>query len=93
MDSYPAHRLLTGREITRHRLRGLQASKQHQKLNRRSMAARSKWLLGSAPARLLCLLRARLVALGSSVLPGTASGARASRLQTPRPRTAFDHRL
>ena len=36
MDSYPAHRLLTGREITRHRLRGLQASKQHQKLNRRS---------------------------------------------------------
>ena len=26
-------------------------------------------LLGSAPARLLCLLRARLVALGSSVLP------------------------
>ena len=36
MDSYPAHRLLTGREITRHRLRGLQASKQHQKLNRRT---------------------------------------------------------
>ena len=26
--------------------------------------------LGSAPARLLCLLRARLVALGSSALPG-----------------------
>ena len=45
--------------------------------------------LGSAPARLLCLLRARLAALGSSALPGrglatgrpaTASGARASRL-------------
>ena len=47
--------------------------------------------LGSAPARLLCLLTARLVALGSSALPGrgrptelpaTASGARASCLQS-----------
>ena len=74
MDSYPAHRLLTGREITRHRLRGLQASKQHQKLNRRSMVARSKWLLGSAPARLLRLLRARLVALGSPALPVRGPG-------------------
>ena len=48
---------------------------------------------GSAPARLLCLLRARLAALGSSALPGrgpatglpaTASGARASRLHSRR---------
>ena len=47
--------------------------------------------LGSAPARLLHLLRARLAAPGSSALPGrdrstgrpaTASGARASRLQS-----------
>ena len=47
--------------------------------------------LGSAPARPLCLLRARLAALGSSVLPGrgrptgrpaTASGIRTSRLKT-----------
>ena len=36
MDSYPAHKLLTGREITRHRLRGLQASKELQRLNRRT---------------------------------------------------------
>ena len=36
MDSYPAHKLLTGREITRHRLRGLQASKELQMLNRRT---------------------------------------------------------
>ena len=57
----------------------------------------SKCPLGSAPARLLCLLRARLAALGSSALPGrgrptgfpaTASGARASRLQSCR-----SHRL
>ena len=49
--------------------------------------------LGSALARLLCLLRARLAAMGSSALPGrgrpagrlgTASGARASRLQSRR---------
>ena len=49
--------------------------------------------LASAPARLLRLLRARLAALGSSALPGggqltgrptTASGARASRLQSCR---------
>ena len=49
--------------------------------------------LGSAPARLLRLLRARLAALGSSALPGrgrpigrpaTASAARASRLQSRR---------
>eukprot|EP00964_Phaeocystis_antarctica_P017412 scaffold9616_cov59-Phaeocystis_antarctica.AAC.1 len=48
----------------------------------------SECVLGSAPARLLRLLRARLTALGSSALPGrgrptgrlvTASGARASR--------------
>ena len=49
MDSYPAHKLLTGREITRHRLRGLQASKQHQKLNRRSseglMSSISSWMI------------------------------------------------
>ena len=47
--------------------------------------------LGSAPARLLRLVRARLAALGSSALPGrgratgrpaTASGSRASRLQS-----------
>ena len=52
--------------------------------------------LGRAPARLLRLLTARLAALGSSALPGrgrptghpaTASGARASRLQSrPCPR-------
>eukprot|EP00964_Phaeocystis_antarctica_P036108 scaffold20635_cov62-Phaeocystis_antarctica.AAC.5 len=49
--------------------------------------------LGSAPARHLYLFRARLVALGSSVLPGRgqptglptpASGARASRVQSRR---------
>ena len=47
--------------------------------------------LGSAPARLLCLLRARLAALGSSALPrrvwpterpATASDARANCLQS-----------
>ena len=51
-----------------------------------SDTAWSKRPLGSAPARLLCLLRARLTALGSSSLPGrgrptgrpaTALGARA----------------
>ena len=51
----------------------------------------SKCPLGSAPARLLRLLRARLVALGNSALPrggrptgrpATAAGARASRLQS-----------
>eukprot|EP00964_Phaeocystis_antarctica_P038961 scaffold22283_cov57-Phaeocystis_antarctica.AAC.2 len=35
-------------------------------------AAWSKCILGGAPARLLCLLRARLAALGSSALPGRA---------------------
>ena len=49
--------------------------------------------LGSAPARLLCLLRSPVAAPGSSALPGrgrptgiptTASGARASRLQRRR---------
>ena len=59
-------------------------------------AAWSKCSLGSAPARLLRLLRARLAALGGSVLPGrgrpsgrlaTALGVRASRLQSrPFPR-------
>ena len=41
-----------------------------------STAAGSKCPLGSAPARLLCLLGARLVALSSSVLPesGRPSG-------------------
>eukprot|EP00964_Phaeocystis_antarctica_P012267 scaffold6783_cov61-Phaeocystis_antarctica.AAC.2 len=52
-------------------------------------SAWSKCSLGSAPARLVCLLGARLAALDSSALPGrgrstgrpaTASGARASRL-------------
>ena len=56
-------------------------------------AACSKCSLGTTPARLLCLLRARLAALGSSALPGrgrptgrpgTASAARASRLQSRR---------
>ena len=55
--------------------------------------AGSKCPLGSAPARLLRLLRARLAAMGSSALPGrgrptghqaTASGVRASRLQSCR---------
>eukprot|EP00964_Phaeocystis_antarctica_P061631 scaffold36841_cov48-Phaeocystis_antarctica.AAC.1 len=58
----------------------------------------SKCPLGSAPARLLRLLRARLAALGSSALPekrpshwarrhrlGLASGARDSRLQSRSP--------
>eukprot|EP00964_Phaeocystis_antarctica_P014792 scaffold8163_cov78-Phaeocystis_antarctica.AAC.2 len=58
-----------------------------------SKAARSKSRLGSAPARVLRLLWARLAALTSSALPGrgrptgspaTASGARASRLQRRR---------
>ena len=56
-----------------------------------SLAGASAWskcALGSAPARLLCLLRARLVALLNSALPGrdrptgrpaTAPGARARR--------------
>ena len=57
-----------------------------------------RWPLGSTPARPMCLLRARLVALGSSALaergrptrrPATASGARARRLQSRRCR----HRL
>ena len=55
--------------------------------------------LGSAPARLLCRLRARLAALGSSVLPGRGSASG----HPPLPRlielvaskvadfTAFDH--
>ena len=56
-------------------------------------SARSWCPLGSAPARPLRLLRARLAALGGSALPGrgratgrpaTASGARASRLQSRR---------
>eukprot|EP00964_Phaeocystis_antarctica_P081784 scaffold51195_cov35-Phaeocystis_antarctica.AAC.3 len=58
-----------------------------------SGAACSKWPLGSAPARPLHLLTARLAALNGSALPGrgsgtgrpaTASGARASRLQSHR---------
>eukprot|EP00964_Phaeocystis_antarctica_P071284 scaffold43471_cov57-Phaeocystis_antarctica.AAC.3 len=52
--------------------------------SRTGRAAWTKWPLGSAPARLLCLLKARLAALGGSALPGrgrptgrpaTASGA------------------
>ena len=62
-------------------------------------AACSTCTLGSAPARLLRLLRARLAALGGSVLPGrgqpfgrlaTALGVRASRLQS-RPFPRLDH--
>ena len=57
----------------------------------RGSTARAKCPLGSAPARLLHLLRARLAALGNSHFqeeadplgPATASGARASRLQSP----------
>ena len=58
-----------------------------------SAAAWSKCCLCSAPARLLCLLRARLAALGSSELlergrltgrPVVALGARANRLQSRR---------
>jgi hypothetical protein len=61
------------------------------------VAAWSKCRLGSAPARLLRLPRARPAALGSSVLPGrgrparrpaTALSARANRLQSRR-----SHRL
>eukprot|EP00964_Phaeocystis_antarctica_P106111 scaffold71035_cov57-Phaeocystis_antarctica.AAC.4 len=53
----------------------------------------SKCPRGIAPARLLCLLRARLAILGSSALtgggqstgrPAAALGARASRLQSRR---------
>ena len=59
----------------------------------RRTAAWSKCLLGSAPAGLLCLVKAHLAALGSLALPGrgpatgrlaTASGARASHLQSRR---------
>ena len=59
----------------------------------RGWAARTKRPRGSAPARLLRLRRVRLAALGSWALPGrrrptgrpaTASGARASRLQSLR---------
>ena len=58
-----------------------------------STSAWSKCPLGGCPARLLHLLRVRPAALGSSALPGcgpatgrpaTASGARASRLQSRR---------
>ena len=49
------------------------------------VAAWSKCPLGSAPARLLRLLRARLSALGRATgRPATASAARASRLQSSR---------
>ena len=48
------------------------------------IAAWSKCCLGSAPARRLCLLRVRLAALGGSVLPATASGARAIRFRSRR---------
>eukprot|EP00964_Phaeocystis_antarctica_P105398 scaffold70427_cov57-Phaeocystis_antarctica.AAC.1 len=57
------------------------------------------WPLGTVPARLLCLLRARLAALGGSVVPGrgrpsgrpaTASGARAAACIAA-DSTAFDH--
>ena len=41
----------------------------HRMLSERT-AAWPKRRLGSAPARLLCLLRARLAALGASTLPG-----------------------
>ena len=63
-------------------------------------AASSKCLLRSAPARLRCLLRARLAALAVSALrgrgwadgrPATVSGALASRLQSRRFHRLFDH--
>ena len=47
-----------------------------------ALAAWSKQPLGSAPARLLCLLRARLAALGVSSLSGRGR-------PTRRPATAF----
>eukprot|EP00964_Phaeocystis_antarctica_P105525 scaffold70519_cov69-Phaeocystis_antarctica.AAC.2 len=58
----------------------------------------AKWPLGSAQSRLLCLLRARLAALGSLALPGrgqptgrlaTASGARARDASNVAHSTAF----
>ena len=64
-------------------------------------AAWSKCSLGSACARRLRLLRARLAVLGSSALPGrgrpterpaTASGARASRLQRRRMNRLWPYR-
>ena len=63
-------------------------------------AAWSKCLLRSAPARLRCLLRARLAALAVSALrgrgwadgrPATVSGALASRLQSRRFHRLYDH--
>ena len=63
-------------------------------------AAWSKCSLGTAPARLLRLLGARLAALGSSALlgrgrpigrPATASGARELAASKAADVTAFDH--
>ena len=63
-------------------------------------SAWSKWPLDSAAAQLLCLLRARLAALGSSALPGrgrptgrpaTASGAREPAASKAAAFTASDH--
>ena len=67
-------------------------------LDEQGVAAWSKCSLGSALARLLCLLRAHLVALDRSALPvrgqptghqANASDAGASRLQSRRFHTAF----
>ena len=63
------------------------------KINMAGGAPWSNCPLGSPPARSMCLLNARLVALGNSVLPergpatgrpATATGAQASRLQSRR---------
>ena len=96
------------RRIPLGRLREAELQQRHRRLARHQRLAQGglrhyrreggaavwpKCTLGSAPARLLCLLRARLAALGSSALPGrgrpsgrpaTASSARASRLQSCR---------
>ena len=60
-----------------------------------SIAAWSKCSLGSAPARLLQLLRVRLAALGSSACPGLGLATASSQLLEPAAskvaHAAFDH--
>ena len=81
------------REVRRLRPRAADWSPPRFEAREGGSIAWSKCPLGSAPARLLCLLRARLAPLASSALPGrgpatgrlaTASAARASRLRSRR---------
>ena len=86
-----AHSLYVIRKLQRSGPPPLEPSVEHLYYVLDGVSAWSKCPLGSARARLLRLLRARLAALGSSALPGrglptrrpaTASDARASRLQS-----------